>query len=274
MINANCEYIKKELEMAYDIPFAVEFDNTSGLSVYTVSPVNDLQELFDLKISFRQARIIIEITPQKFSRDFIIDIQSAPDFRRARFVEYCNMLKTQTSSINININHERVQPENIPWGKNWDNFDIRITKLPFSDNVDCYDEKSIAAEWAVRCSAIIMSLIDVEPIDEDIHTEGGVNRIEVNKYERNQINRELCLAANGYKCRICDFDFEKFYGKIGHGFIHVHHIEKISEHKQEYYIDPVNELIPVCPNCHAMLHTSDPPLKPEELISIIESMKE
>jgi 5-methylcytosine-specific restriction protein A len=49
-------------------------------------------------------------------------------------------------------------------------------------------------------------------------------------------------------------DFEKMYGEIGHGFIHVHHIIPISTIGEEYKIDPIKDLVPVCPNCHAMLH--------------------
>lgn len=49
-------------------------------------------------------------------------------------------------------------------------------------------------------------------------------------------------------------DFEKMYGEIGRGFIHVHHIVPISTIGEEYKIDPIKDLVPVCPNCHAMLH--------------------
>lgn len=42
---------------------------------------------------------------------------------------------------------------------------------------------------------------------------------------------------------------------LGKGFIHVHHIVPISTRKGEpHKIDPENSLVPVCPNCHAMLH--------------------
>ena len=34
----------------------------------------------------------------------------------------------------------------------------------------------------------------------------------------------------------------------------VHHIKPLSEINEEYEVDPINDLIPVCPNCHAMLH--------------------
>ena len=53
---------------------------------------------------------------------------------------------------------------------------------------------------------------------------------------------------------VCEFNFEAFYGERGKGFIHVHHLSSLAEIGQEYEVDPVNDLRPVCPNCHAMLH--------------------
>ena len=106
--------------------------------------------------------------------------------------------------------------------------------------------------------------------DDGKYGEGKIDQVLVNKYERNPINRQLCLAVNGYVCKICGFDFEKKYGDIGKGFIHVHHIEMVSSFGGEYYLDPKKDLIPVCPNCHAMLHRKNPPLEPAELRQIID----
>ena len=41
---------------------------------------------------------------------------------------------------------------------------------------------------------------------------------------------------------------------MGKDFIHVHHIIPLNEIKEEYTVDPIKDLVPVCPNCHAMLH--------------------
>ena len=90
--------------------------------------------------------------------------------------------------------------------------------------------------------------------DTDTLFEGAKKTVVVNQYERNQEARKMCIAANGYKCKVCGMDFEKTYGEIGRGFIHVHHIVPISTIGEEYQLDPVKDLVPVCPNCHAMLH--------------------
>lgn len=73
---------------------------------------------------------------------------------------------------------------------------------------------------------------------------------------------------------MCDFDFEKVYGELGKDFIHVHHVNPISNREKEYKIDNIEyELIPVCPNCHAMLHRRKEVISIEELKQIIENNK-
>lgn len=95
--------------------------------------------------------------------------------------------------------------------------------------------------------------------------EGAKKEIIVNRYERSREAREKCIVAHGCKCAVCGMDFEKVYGEIGRGFIHVHHIVKISSIGEEYELDPIKDLVPVCPNCHAMLHRKDPPYDVDDL---------
>ena len=87
--------------------------------------------------------------------------------------------------------------------------------------------------------------------------EGAKKTIVVNSYERNREARDICIAHHGCRCAVCGLDFEKMYGDVGRGFIHVHHIVPISTIGEEYKLDPIKDLIPVCPNCHAMLHRGE-----------------
>ena len=85
------------------------------------------------------------------------------------------------------------------------------------------------------------------------------------RYERSKYARDLCLEQYGYGCAACGFDFEKIYGSLGHRFIHVHHRTMISTAGKKYEVDPVKDLVPICPNCHGMLHKQNPPLTVDEL---------
>jgi 5-methylcytosine-specific restriction protein A len=55
------------------------------------------------------------------------------------------------------------------------------------------------------------------------------------------------------------------YGEIGKNFIHVHHVKPLSEIDEQYKINPIKDLRPVCPNCHAMLHKRKPAYSIEEI---------
>jgi hypothetical protein len=100
--------------------------------------------------------------------------------------------------------------------------------------------------------------------------EGSRVSIRVNRFERNRKARQDCIKTFGTTCRVCGFDFEYCYGKLGKGFIHVHHLTPVSRIGEEYKVDPKKDLLPVCPNCHDMLHSGPkPPLSVEELRAII-----
>ena len=113
------------------------------------------------------------------------------------------------------------------------------------------------------------SIIYPDDINDNILYEGAKKKVTVNFYERDPKARKACLEHYGYNCNICKFNFEKSFGEIGKNFIHVHHIKPLSEINQEYKVNPVKDLIPVCPNCHAMLHKKVPAYSLEELKDII-----
>jgi 5-methylcytosine-specific restriction protein A len=104
-----------------------------------------------------------------------------------------------------------------------------------------------------------------EIISPERFFEGAKTQIVVNSYERNLKARAECLRHHGVRCYVCEIDFESKYGDIGIGYIHVHHKIPLPNIGKEYEIDPKKDLIPVCPNCHTMLHRSDPPYEVEEL---------
>lgn len=102
--------------------------------------------------------------------------------------------------------------------------------------------------------------------------EGGRVSVQVNRFERDPRLRLECINAHGAVCSICGFDFQATYGDLGEGYIHVHHIKPLAEMSGQALIDPVSDLIPVCPNCHAMLHAKMPALTPKELKEILSDL--
>lgn len=104
-----------------------------------------------------------------------------------------------------------------------------------------------------------------EIADASAYYEGAAKRVTVNAYERNTKARDACIKHYGTNCAVCGFNFGTAYGDIGSGFIHVHHLISLTSIKAQYQVDPVKDLRPVCPNCHAMLHRKEPPFSIEEL---------
>jgi predicted HNH restriction endonuclease len=91
--------------------------------------------------------------------------------------------------------------------------------------------------------------------EKNVFYEGAKKAIIVNAYERNYKAREECIKYYGNLCYTCGFDFGKVYGTEYLGKIHVHHIVPLNEIGEKYKCNPINDLRPVCPNCHLILHT-------------------
>lgn len=104
----------------------------------------------------------------------------------------------------------------------------------------------------------------------DLIKEGRAGYYYGKKYERNPINRKRAIEIHGLVCKACDFDFEKFYGEHGKNFIEIHHIKPLSTLDEEMVIDPEYDLVPLCSNCHRMVHRKkENVLSVEELRNII-----
>jgi 5-methylcytosine-specific restriction protein A len=110
----------------------------------------------------------------------------------------------------------------------------------------------------------------VQPLPDELDLsmplhEGARYRVTVNAYERDPHARARCIEEHGTSCVICGFSFVAAYGPVGDGFIHVHHVRPLSEIGEEYEVDPIQDLRPVCPNCHAMLHRRVPAYSIDEV---------
>ena len=103
-------------------------------------------------------------------------------------------------------------------------------------------------------------------------TEGALKTVTINAYERNKKARQVCIEYYGTTCVVCGMSFEKKYGEIGKGFIHVHHIKPLGTIGARYKVDPIKDLRPVCPNCHAMLHMRKPPYEVDELKAMLKDI--
>lgn len=98
------------------------------------------------------------------------------------------------------------------------------------------------------------SMVFPDEVESESVYEGAVREVKVNKYERSSKARQQCIDYFGSSCSVCGVNFGKKYGRFAEGFIHVHHLIPISEIGEEYEVNYKKDLVPVCPNCHAVLH--------------------
>ncbi len=149
----------------------------------------------------------------------------------------------------------------------WDRIQGSGVILPPGDAAD------LEVLWARHARGVVVGAPE-ELLSDHTFPEGSVARVEVNRYERDPRARAECLARWGTGCTVCGLDFEARYGTIGKGFIHVHHLRELWNVGDGYRVDPVRDLRPVCPNCHAMLHKERPALAIDALKAMIVARSE
>ena len=101
-------------------------------------------------------------------------------------------------------------------------------------------------------------------LDKRSADEGERYRRETTFRRRNQSLIEAKKANSDFRCEVCEFNFRETYGNIGDRHIVAHHIEPIGR-RPTATKTTLDDLALVCDNCHAMLHTKDPPLTVAEL---------
>lgn len=104
--------------------------------------------------------------------------------------------------------------------------------------------------------------------------EGHSKQVFTTVYERDPALRREAIRIHGVTCAACGFNFEDFYGEYGAGFIHVHHMSPIAQAGGPVEVVPAADLVPLCPNCHAMIHRrKDKTLSVAELVEMVRSHK-
>ena len=84
--------------------------------------------------------------------------------------------------------------------------------------------------------------------------EGARETVVTNRYERRPYNRNECIRHYGYQCWTCDMKFSETYEGLGEDYIEVHHVGPVSQLGDNYLLNPIEDLVPLCSNCHSMIH--------------------
>ncbi len=268
--------IKNIFEDTFQIPFLVR-PTSRG---YEVGPEIDGRFAFHLSISIpTEARLTIDFCIEPFGQSVLATMSESSLEKRAKACFYLEQLSLKHAKIVLLADGNPLSismPES--WPTKWDSFSLKVGRFPFlaDENTDLI-RASIPSSVLTMASVLALFTTstgfgaDGPDVVSEIgpKTEGNVFEVKLNRYERNPINRALCLMKKGYKCMVCGFDFEIKYGEIGKNYIQVHHVVPVSCLGPNYLIDPEKDLVPVCANCHAMLHRRTPPYSVDELKNMI-----
>lgn len=148
----------------------------------------------------------------------------------------------------------------------------RVTNY-WRDGVRRISEETYRGIRALAGLERFFEIATTEEAAPDRFVEGSTQRVAVNAYERSSRAREACIEHYGYDCAVCGLNFEKEYGPLGKEFIHVHHLVDLAVVGEQYEVDPIEDLRPVCPNCHAILHRERPAISISRLARIVAQKK-
>ena len=123
--------------------------------------------------------------------------------------------------------------------------------------IELYDKLRIKDALPVR-----------ETDQEEDEPEDEKTRVQLRLHKRYERNRSLTVKAkriHGYTCGVCKFNFEKGYGELGRGYIEAHHKTPFHLLPMKVRLDPREDFVTVCANCHRMLHRKKTGLPVDEL---------
>ena len=106
---------------------------------------------------------------------------------------------------------------------------------------------------------------------DNTFTEGARRTIITTAPERDPAARDACIAHYRREdgvltCQVCGWTKPNGVRKT---IIEVHHRTPVSDYAGETEIDPITDLIPLCPTCHRIVHDTDPPMSVEALCSLV-----
>lgn len=177
-------------------------------------------------------------------------------------------ISTQNVGLTITVNHEILDDPRDPPEGLWRSFGIECwARIPARTPEEITNSLMTVASPALALA--LNSLIEQGDLGNssffEALPEGAVTTVQVNRYERNPVNRLRCISHYGTDCWACGLDFKERYGPTAAGFIEVHHRTPVSALGGEYRIDPIRDLVPLCSNCHSVAHQRNPPYQPSEI---------
>lgn len=212
----------------------------------------------------------LEIRLDNFSRVMLDKMRTTFIKRKDQLEAFHELASRRSNQFTFRINGQDISI--LTSEDEWQEFKLIVSKSYSSEETEYESLSACLLDFFCLILILVVEETEWEVVEASEESEGqyegALTRVEVNRYERNRYNRALCLAYYGFACRGCGHLLERIYGPLGANVIHVHHIVPVSKLGSGYRLDPIKDLVPLCPNCHNIVHRLDPPLAIEELRKI------
>lgn len=260
----------------FSVAFEGSIEEVDG-GRFTVIRPSDLERGtgFCVVVGRTPRRIEASFKADRFAAALLRQMAEADSEARALFVSLLNEAEKTGTSVSATLNDAPIKKDGDLIARDWLSFEIDCDKkVPLRAPTQDFIAKTIF-EVTSTCISLALSLLPLEdsrdfpPLFEDGLPEGASMKMVVNRYERNRNNRAACIAHYGDSCIVCNFNFGEIYGKLGQGVIEVHHLIMVSAMGGDYRVNPRTDLVPVCSNCHTMMHRRNPPLDVTELKKLL-----
>jgi len=275
LININYKELTRIISVETGLAFSCQHGVRNGEQWFELTPVEySKSNTFIIRVIIGWRHIEVLFVPGSFSSELLNLMRISSMESKALFKNILNFCQDEGASVFLKVNNKTFdfKDEGL-WKEEWINltFVFRVGQLNLNDDHE-NRVKNIITAWVSRMASAVLSLI---PIEDDEYTnekysDGASISVKVNRYERDPRNRAAALSIHGYTCKGCGLLMSDKYGDIATGFIEVHHIVPVSEGGNNYLIDPSRDLLPLCPNCHSIIHRKTPPLTLKELKDILE----
>lgn len=273
MININTHLETLSNKFGYEI-YLEEKLNSEKTEPKVRFRIDAASDTFHLQISRSWKTTRVEFVPGAFASRIASYLCNEVIVHKSEIINILETPLTSISHYSLAIDSQNFeQIEKLDENPHMLSFEIEAMSSESSIEYGLLNETE--ADLLETAASIFITLLPrpssqyISPDEVVGFPEGAISQVKVNKYERDPRNRALAIAIHGYICMACGFDFQKNYGEIGNDFIVVHHVVPVSQLGPDYVINPSEDLISLCANCHAMIHRQDPPLSLQELISIL-----
>ena len=239
-----------ELTREY-MPFDHEYELRIRLAQIP-TPHGFTMRIYDDYLSWK-----IELNLDIFTAPLISAMQRRYLERKIGLESYLELAKVKNNDFSLAINGNS-DPSAVT--DEWQDINFVLAKSYFSEDSEFSTLSAVLLDF--MCIVLFLLIEDTEWTTSNIDgdEEGAVYSAIVKKYERSRYNRALCLKYYGFMCRGCGDKLAEKYGPIGSDVIHVHHIFPVSQMGGSYQLNPIKDLIPLCPNCHTIVHRKTPVL--------------